>query len=453
MNYTTQKQSAIERLKYLMTGDIVQPGSANYERFRKIWSGAITDQPAAIALPETAEDVQTAVKWAGYHRIPLSVLGGGHDWAGRGLNDGGLVLNLQKLKSIEIDPAERTAVVGGGITGRELIAAADPFGLVAVTGSCGSVGLAGWALGGGYGLLSSSYGLGVDNLLSADLVLADGSLVKANENENPDLFWAIRGGGGNFGVVTSMTIRLHPAKPLLAGMILFAWSEAETVLKGYAALMEAAPDQLSMLAGLIPGPDGIPLFFLVPAWNGDIATGEKYIAALKQLGTPVMEQVSQMKYFELLGMFDPHIVNGRHYDIQTRWLPRLDSDSISAIVKAGANRSSPLTLLNMHPFHGAPTRVPLSDTAFGLRAPHFLVEIITTWEPMDGANSATHRRWASDLSENLAKNALPGGYPNFLVPDQHSQIARAYGDNLSRLQNVKKAYDKENFFKAIPIPR
>ncbi|HET6995959.1 MAG TPA: FAD-binding oxidoreductase, partial [Chitinophagaceae bacterium] len=207
-------------------GDVLYPENRGFEEAIAIWNGAIKQRPAMVLIPETETDVKIAVNWAAMHGLSLSVLGGGHDWAGRALNDKGIVISMKKFKKITIDAVRKTAVVGGGVTVRELADAAAASGFVAVTGTVGAVGFTGFTLGGGYGLLTPSYGLSIDNVVGADVVLPDARLVHTNENRFPDLFWAIRGGGGNFGVVTALHIRLHPARPVLAGMLLFDWREA-----------------------------------------------------------------------------------------------------------------------------------------------------------------------------------------------------------------------------------
>lgn len=451
MNYTTQG-AVIQELQQLLKGKVLLPQDEAYEEARAIWNGAIKHKPAVIIFPETVEDVQIAVHFANKQQLPFSVRGGGHDWAGRALNDGGVTINLRKLKNISVDTDKKIAVVQGGATGGELIAAIEPHGLVTVTGSIGVVGFAGLALGGGYGPLSPSYGLAADNLLSAEIVLADGTLVTASETEHPDLFWAIRGGGGNFGVVTALSVRLHTAKPMLAGLIIYPLTEAETVLKGYAAMMPSAPDELALFAGIMPAPDGSPALFLTPVWHGDPAEGEKQITTIKQLGTPFMIHIAPMKFGDLLSMFDAHIVNGNHYALQNRWLADLDDETIAIMLQGIDERTSPFSFINIHHFHGASTRVPLADTAFGTRKRHFMVEVISAWGPEDAVNDTLHEQWARNLSSKLTKKAFPGGYINLLGPEEQEQIAHAYGANLSSLQQVKQQYDPGNFFKGIAIP-
>jgi FAD/FMN-containing dehydrogenase len=312
--------------------------------------------------------------------------------------------------------------------------------------------MAGLTLGGGYGPLSPQFGLALDNLLGAEIVLADGRRVTADALEHAELFWALRGGGGNFGVVTSMRVRLHPIRELLAGLILFPWSEAEAVLLRYAQLLTSAPDELSVPAGVLSGPDRVPALFLAPTWSGQLMQGWQMMHRLKALGTPIVAKIGPMSCVDHLNMFDAEVVNGRYYALQTRWLPELTSDAIASLVAAGSKRTSRFTMIVLHHLHGLPTRIPANATAFGIRREHFLVEAIAAWEPNDDQNGDTHREWARHLSRVLAPSALPGGYANPLGPDEYDQIALAYGTNIDRLREIKRRIDPDNVFSAIPLP-
>jgi hypothetical protein len=379
------------------------------------------------------------------------VRGGGHDWAGRALRPGGLVIDLTGMRQIAVDARARTATVGGGATAREVIAAAAPHGLVAATGACGAVGMAGLTLTGGYGPLSGRFGLAVDNLLGAGVVLADGRLVTADAAHEPELFWAVRGGGGNFGVVTTIRIRLHPVRRLLAGFIMFPWAQAAGVWEGLRAVRANAPDELTVQSGILTGPDGSLLAFLSPAWSGDPAPGEKAIEELRRLGRPLLSQAAPRTYAQMLGLFDASIVDGRCYAIRTRSVTDFTPDVIAAIVQAGSTLTSPLSLVSIHHFHGAAARIPPDATAFGIRRDHFTFEIVAAWEP-DDRHGARHSAWAESLSTSLAPHALPGGYPGLLGPDNHDQIAVAYGQNDARLRAAKARFDPQGIFSATALP-
>lgn len=440
-------------LRGKMQGRVVLRGDNDYVQTRQIWNGAVQHQPELFAVCETSADVQAAVRSARGHGLTLSVRGGGHDWAGRALRHNGLVVDLSHMRRVEVDPNASVATIQGGATGVDVISATGPHGLVAATGNWGAVGMVGLTLGGGYGPLTSRYGLAVDNLLGAEVVLADGRLVYCDTHENPDLFWALRGGGGNFGVVTSMCVRLHPIRQVLAGRMLFPWPQAESVLGGYAEVIANAPDELSILGGVLSAPDGSQVVLLAPMWSGEAGQGEKLIVKLRQLGTPVVDKVGPMNYGDWLGMFAAVAPVGRYYAQRTRWLAQLTPAAISTLVAGAQRRSSPFSSILVGDFRGAATRVPLAATAFGLRKEHFMVGIGAAWEPTAEDDGENHRDWARTLSENLAPHALPGGYPNTLGPDDHEQTARAYGANASRLGAVKRLLDPDGVFtSAISLP-
>jgi FAD binding domain len=444
--------AAANDLRAVMQGKVVLPSDAAYAATCQIWNGAVDHQPVLFAVCETTKDVQAAVQVAGSHRLPLSVRGGGHDWAGRALRHDGLVIDLRQMRRVEVDADAQIATISGGVTAGDLINSTAPYGLIAVTSTIGAVGMAGLTLGGGYGPLTSRYGLALDNLLGAEVVLANGQIVTANVAENAELFWALRGGGGNFGVVTSMRIRLHRPPGLLAGLILFPWSEAEQVLHAYAKAIETAADELGVIVGVLSGPNGDPVLLLAPIWSGGTAEGERIIVGLQHLGRPLLVLTGPMAYADVLGMYDAQVVNGRHYAVQTRWVSALTPEVISTLITGGSNRTSQFTTIALHHFHGAATRVPLHATAFGLRREHFLVEAIAAWEPDTQIDSTMHRQWAYDLSEALAPGALAGGYPNLLGPEEHDRSVLSYGGNIAKLRDVKRHWDPDCIFSATPLP-
>src|SRR5215467_5656474 len=284
--HTTSELTAAHELRALMQGSVVLRGDDDYPRARKIWNRAVENQPALFAVCETTADVQAAVRVASRHGLPLSVRGGGHDWVGRALRPDGLVIDLSTMRQIIVDPHSRVATVPGGAKANEVAAAAGAHGLVAALGNCGTVGMAGLSLGGGYGPLSGTCGLAADNLLGADIVLADGRRVTTGPDAEPELFWALRGGGGNFGVVTSLRVRLHPARDMLTGTIIYKWNEADAVLRRYAAFAATAPDELGVPVGMMSGPDGEPLIMVLPLWNGDGRRGQRVMEEVQALGTP-----------------------------------------------------------------------------------------------------------------------------------------------------------------------
>jgi FAD/FMN-containing dehydrogenase len=434
------------------TRQIVLLGDQSYARARKIPSGS-SPNDATFALCEGAEDVQAAVNFARTHDLALSVLGGGHDWEPRAARNGGLVIDLSLMRRVDIDADARIATVAAGATAKDIIAAAARYGLVPVTGTIGAMGMAGLKVGGGYGPLSGQFGLAIDNLLSVDVVLSDGQLVTASQFENADLFWALRGGGGNFGVVTSVRLRLHPVRAVLSGLIFFAWSEAEAVLRGYAAAAAAAPDELTILAGIVSNGKGEPVVFLAPTWSGDPAKGEEVVAGLRRLGTPLTTRIARTTLGHAFGVFEAHVVNGGRRAAQTRWLPMLTRNAISALVALGNTKNPSFSAIVLHHFHGAATRVPSDATAFGMRREHFLVEVISANE-LGADFGAARRQRVSDLTPPLpASAARPNGLRAMLGRDDRDMIELAYGPNINRLRDVKQRFDPEGIFSSvIPLP-
>jgi FAD/FMN-containing dehydrogenase len=434
-------------------GSVHLPGADEYARSRKLWNGAVDRKPALVVKCRNVDEVRLAVRAARLRNFPLSVRGGGHDWLDRAARQDGLVIDLSAMRRVAIDPLTQVATAEGGATAADVIRAAAQYGLVAVTGNVGAAGMAALTLGGGYGALTPKFGLALDNLLGAEVVLEDGSVVTADSTNNGELFWALRGGGGNFGIVVSMRIRLHALGEILSGIIMFPWSEARTVLHGYAALMSGAPDELSVLAGVFPTPTGQPAVLLAPAWCGEATRGRQAIAELVGLGTPLLSNVGATTYADMLAMYDSHLLNGRRYAIQTRKLADLKSDAITPLISAGSSRSSPGSVIALQHFHGAGTRIATPATAFGLRRRHFTVEIVATWESGPDDDGAAHRKWARDLSSALEPIAIPGGYTNLLAPDAYEQIDAAYGCNALRLRRLKRRFDPDGVFSsAISLP-
>ena len=446
--------TAERELRAMMEGRVVSRADDDYTRTRQIWNRAVENRPALFAMCETSADVQAAVRVARRYNLPFSVRGGGHDWAGRALCPDGLVIDLSRMRQVIVEPDSQVAIVSGGASAKDVAATAGAHGLVAALGNCGAVGMAGLTLGGGYGPLNGLYGLAADNLLGAEVVLANGHRVTISPDEEPELFWAIRGGGGNFGVVTSLRVQLHEERHMIAGPIVYPLSEAEPVLRRYAAFAAAMPDELGISVGMTSGTDGQPMLLFLPLWNGDKQRGENLLTDFQALGTPQLAQVGPMTYSEMLAPFDAWLAatDGCHWEMRTRSLPALTPGAVDAMITAVAGTTSPQSAVNWHHFHGAATRVAAEATAFGLRQEHFMVEIAAGWEP-GGSNGAAHRQWAQDLWEALAPFALPGGYANFLTPRDREQIRDAYGSNGGRLRALKRRFDPDGVFSsAIPLP-
>ncbi|HUB45372.1 MAG TPA: FAD-binding oxidoreductase [Acetobacteraceae bacterium] len=443
-----------DELRAIIPGRVVLPGDDLYDAGTRVWNGAVRRRPAIVAFCKQPEHVQAAVRAARRHGMPLSVRGGGHDWTGRALRDDGLVIDLTGMRDVAVDPRTRIATVAGGALVKDVAVAAGAHGLVAALGNCGTVGMAGLTTGGGYGPLNGTCGLAADNLLGAEIVLADGQRVTTGPDTEPELFWALRGGGGNFGVVASLRVRLHPARHMLAGSVIYNGNEAGAVLRRYAAFAAGAPDELGVPGGMMSGPDGRPVLMVAPLWNGDQRQGERAMADVQAFGTPLSAQVGPSTYADMLAQFDAWVeaANSYHWELRTRWLPALTAGAADAIIAAMTGATSPHSAVFWHRCHGAATRIAPDATAFGLRREHFMVEIIACWKP-DGDDGAAHRRWAQHLWQNLATFSLPGGYANLLGPEDHEQAAWAYGGNAARLGVLKHRFDPDGVFaSAIPLP-
>jgi FAD/FMN-containing dehydrogenase len=427
-----------------------RPGAPHFDDAIRLWNGAVSHRPAMVAQPTSPNEVQTVLRYARAKSIAVSVRGGGHDWAGRALAPNGLVIDMSLMRQVSVDAETGVATLAGGALAADLVAAAEPHGLAPATGIIGDVGVVGLTLGGGYGPLIGIAGLALDNLLEVEIVLDGGRAVTANADDEPDLFWALRGGGGNFGVVTSMRVQLHPVPQVTAGVIGFAWHEAAAVLRKYNALMSTVPDELTVPISVATGPGGGPVLFLWPTWSGPAESSSAWMERLTGLGTPILTQVGPMVYSQVLQLIAPFIVWGRHHEMRTRNLRTYGSGAIDALIRAADSRTSELSGISIHHFHGAATRVPVERTAFGIREPHFMVEVLAAWEP--GEDGTPHRNWADAVYTDLGKYAIDGGYPSLIGPDQAAQAEAAYGPNATHLLEVKRRYDPANTFSATPLP-
>ena len=436
---------ALQRLRELMSGTVLSITEDGYQAAREVWNAAVPHRPAIIACCADAADVESAVRVAVEHGLPLSVKAGGHDWAGRSLRHGGLVLDLSRMRKVTVVPFTRTAVVDGGATIGDLVHASRPLGLSPVTGTVRTVGMSGLTLGGGYGPLAGRFGLALDNLLAAEVVLADGRRVVADAATNPDLFWALRGGGGNFGVVTRLRYQLHAIEQVVGGLAVFPMRNARVVLRGYRELLSRAPDELTLQMGVLGTPAG-PGLFLFPTWSGERSEGQKLLGSLAGLGTPLSFSIGPTPYEDLLAGLDSFGESGRHWALRTRSLPELTDAAEAILIEAGNGLTSQRSAISVHHFHGAATRVPVGETAFGLRQNHLMVELIACWEPSETDDGSEHRAWADRTARALEPHAFLGGYPNLLGPEEQARALQSYGPNLARLLEVKRQLDPHDVF-------
>lgn len=407
-----------------------------------LWNGAMNHRPALVVHCETTAEVQHAIRTAREFGFPVSVRGGGHDWAGRAIRAGGLVIDLTHLRGVSVHGG--IATVEGGATVEDVAAAADKLGLAVAAGTVGAVGMTGLTLAGGYGPLCGRFGLAADNLVGAEVVLADGHLAHAGSDDDPDLLWALRGGGGNFGVVTSVDVALHPLPEVLVGSFTFSLTDAPTVLAGYGDLVRSAPDALTAVLSIVPNDAGAAVVMVSPTWSGPLADGYAFMEEFGALAGPLDSNVSVMSPLSALRQLDGMLPDGAQYALRTRNIKALTPEVASTIIDAYGSRHSVGSFLNIHHFHGDATRHTVRDTAFGRRDDHLMLEFIET--------SPSLSEWTTTAAALFASHALPGGYPNLLGPDEEEQTAAAFGPNAPRLLDIKERLDPEGVFCAISLP-
>ena len=449
------ERGAVETLREQFRGALLRSGEEGYDEARRIWNGAIDRHPALIARCAGADDVVTALRFAREHDLLISVRGGGHAVAGHAVCDGGLMIDLSLMKAIRVDPVAGTVRAAGGVLWSELDRATQQFGLATTGGIISHTGISGLTLGGGLGHLMRKHGLTVDNLLSVDLVTADGERMHVDAASEPDLFWGVRGGGGNFGIATSFEYRLHPVGPLvLGGPMFWRLDEGKAVFQFLHDFAPEAPDELGIAfsASLAPPSPilpreqyGKPVLALVLVWSGDPADGEQVIAPLRAIGTPLGELVRPVPYVALQGMLDGGAPHGRHYYWKAHRVPRLSGQVIDTLLARVAAITSPFSQIGGWAVGGAVSRIDPTATAVAERDFGFEVNIAAGWPPSD-LNSERHVAWVREGWEALRPFAA-GVYANFLSDEGHEGVATAYGDRLQRLTVLKDRYDPENVFR------
>ncbi len=436
-------------------GDLIYPGDGRYDAARRVWNGAIDRYPALIARARCSCDVAAAVRFARAEGLPVSVRGGGHSAAGLAVADDALMLDLSAMKAITVDPAARVAVAAPGVLWRELDAATQAHGLATTGGVVGSTGVAGLTLGGGIGWLDRAAGLACDNLIGAEVVTADGQVRRASATEDDGLFWALRGGGGNFGVVTSFRFRLHPVTGGYGGLLGWGFDRAADVLRAYAEFGEQAPDWLALYAGLATAPPApfIPehlrrqrLAVLLPVCFAARDDAERAVARLRALlPPPAVDAVGPMSYQQVQRLSDATSLPGMHHYYTAEWLTGLDRQTVDALVSAFAAAPSPNSMIVLKRMGGAAARVPADATAFWYRRAAHNLDIHAQWAPV--GDPAPQVAWAHAARAAARRASAGGGYVNFVGADEGADRVRAaYGGNYDRLAAVKAAYDPGNFF-------
>jgi FAD/FMN-containing dehydrogenase len=432
-----------------LRGQLLRPGDGNYEEARKVWNGMIDKRPALIVRAAGVADVIQAVEFARESGLVLAVRGGGHNVSGNAVCDGGLTLDLSLMRGARVDPKRQRLRAEGGMRWRDLDHEAEAFGLATTGGLISSTGIAGLTLGGGLGWLMGSYGLACDNLLSVDLVTAAGELVTASASENAELFWGLRGGGGNFGVATSLEYRLHPVGPMLGGLIIHPLEQATDLFRFYEAFTREAPDALGSMLLFVTSPEGKPVVAVAVCYNGAPEEGETLLAPLRAFGSPVADTIGPMRYTQIQQMFDPGFPTGLQNYWRSSFLERLDGDSIEVIVARFRQAPSPQAAVAIEQLGGAVARVSAEDTAFNHRASRFNLLILGMWQERHAR--AENVQWVQSISEALASNASSRVYVNYLGQSGDEGVGRveaAYGPKAyARLAALKNQYDPENLFR------
>lgn len=447
--------TAYARLRTRFRGALLRPGEEGYDTARRVWNGAIDRKPALIARCVGADDVQAAVRFAREQDLLISVKGGGHAVAGHAVCDDGLMIDLSLMKTALVDPASRTVRAAAGLLWSELDRATQPHGLATTGGVISHTGVAGLTLGGGLGHIMRKHGLTVDNLLAADVVTADGDLVHADADTEPELFWGLRGGGGNFGIATSFTFQLHPVGPIIYGGPLF-WpvDHAPTVLGALDEFAPGAPDELGITVGVMPAPPapflpptvwGTPVAALILAWSGDVTEGAKAVAPLRGIAPPLADAVAPMPYLALQGMLDGGAPHARHYYWKSHWFEEMSPGLIDAIVAGADAAKAPFWQINGWAVGGAASRVDPDATAVGHRGPGYDINVTAAWPPgHPGVDD--HVAWVRDTWERM-KPYSKGVYANFISDEGASGVEAAYGARLGRLTALKDRFDPDNVFR------
>ncbi|CAE6714431.1 6-hydroxy-D-nicotine oxidase [Paraburkholderia domus] len=447
--------SAVEELKTATRGQLLLPGDAGYDEARSIWNAMIDRHPAMILRCAGVADVRRGVAFARDNDLPLAVRSGGHNIAGTALCDDGLVLDLSPMKSVQIDPAARRAYVEPGATLGDFDHEAQAFGLATPLGINSTTGVAGLTLGGGFGWLSRRYGMTVDNLISADVVTADGELVHASADSHEDLFWAIRGGGGNFGVVTRFEFALHPVGPLVyGGLVVLPLDQAKNALLQYRAAVEQMPEELSVwavsrlappLPFLPPEVHGKPVIVFAMCYSGPVENGPSVVEAVRGFGTPVGEHLGPMPYAMWQQAFDPLLTPGARNYWKSHNLDNISDGLIDALLAAIGTLPSPQCEIFFGQIGAQTSRVPVDATAYSSRDTQYAMNVHGRWD--DASDDERCIAWARAFFDAAAPFALGSVYVNFMTQEESGRVADAYGPNYERLVAVKKHYDPHNLFR------
>lgn len=440
-------------LREQVTGQVLGPDDEGYDDARHVYNFMIDKHPAAVVACAGPTDVQACVSYARNNNVGIAVRGGGHSVPGFGTEDGVIVADLSSMNSVTVDPSARTARAGGGATWAMFNDATTAHGLATTGGIVSSTGVGGLTLGGGIGYLSRAHGLSCDNLISAEVVLADGTVVTASDTEHPDLLWALRGGGGNFGVVTSFEFQLHPVSDVYAGMMFFEIADATALLRYFREFIKDAPREYGgfpawHLAPPLPFiPEdrvGQPMFVIISCWTGDHDTGAHVLQQFRDVAQPVAEMVGPMPYAALNAAFDPLLPRGLQHYWKAVYVRELTDEAIAAHLEYGPKEPAVNTAVHLYPINGAVHDVAADATAFGHRDANYAVVIAGMWP--DPADNEASIAWVRDFYAAIAPHSERGGYVNFASADDQDKVVDNFGSTFARLVDVKRRYDPDNLF-------
>jgi FAD/FMN-containing dehydrogenase len=451
---TTQVSKVREEIKGLIKGSILVPGDSGYDEARQIWNAMIDRRPAVIVQCEQADDVPPAIRYARKNGLELSIRGAGHNIGGNALCDNGVTIDFSRMKNVRVDAGKRRAYVEPGATLANLDEAIQAHGLATPVGINSTTGIAGLTLGGGFGWLTRKYGMTIDNLVSVDMVTAEGKKVRASQNENADLFWALRGGGGNFGVVTQFEFQLFPVGPeIVAGLIVFPFAQAKQILTKYRQFVNSAPEELNVWVVLRQAPPlpflpktvhGKEVVVLPVFYSGAAAEAEKLIGPVRAFGTALGEHIGAQPYVQWQKAFDPLLTPGARNYWKSHNFTELADGALNSIIEFAAKLPSPQCEIFIGLIAGAPNRIATDAMAYGHRDARFVLNVHGRW------NEATDDQkcigWARDFFKASAPYASAGAYVNFMTEEEGDRVGAAYGSNYERLVQVKRRYDPENVF-------
>jgi len=440
--------SSVAELSKSFSGRLLLPKDSDWDTARRVHNGLVDKRPALIAQCLGAADITAAVRLAREHSLEIAVRGGGHNVSGRATVDGGLMIDLSALKYVHADPKARTARAGGGTLWGHFNRETQAHGLATTGGVVSTTGVAGLTLGGGIGWLMPKFGMALDNLLGVEIVLADGHIVRADDDENPDLFWAVRGGGGNFGVVSSLEFRLHEVGPLVTGGIV-AWpaKRARETLRLFRDFAERATDEVMLVAALMTAPDGATKVSAIAAgYFGPSAIAERVVKPIKVVDQPVVDTLGPIPYEQLNASLDASFPRGARNYWKSHFCEQLTDEAIETIIDCHRKCPSPMAMVSIEHFHGAATRVKTAKTAFALRGRGFNVLALSQWS--SPAGDAAGLGWARETDAALKPFGGSSQYVNYLDQDDAgaAALAAAYGPNVQRLQSIKARYDPDNVF-------